>query len=94
MPNCFTLTRKSDVQAGPVTLSVIDEEMCAYFGEPVHSEYWCRGWYNSIGLLLSLGKNWDEIREIYEEPDFQHLIPVIDFLEANFTTDAWYQYGR
>jgi len=92
MPNCFTLTRKSNPEAGPVQLALIDEELCAHLGVEVHPQYWVHGWYNTIGLMLSVGKSWDEGREIFKDSDV--LLPIIDYLEANFITDAWAEVGR
>jgi len=92
MPNCFSLTRKSNPEAGPVKLTLIDEELCSHLGVEVHPEYWVHGWYNSIGLMLAMGKSWDECREIFKDSDV--LLPIIDYLEANFITDAWAEIGR
>lgn len=84
------------MQAGPVTLTVIDEELCVHLGEPVRHDYWCRDWYNSIGLSLALGRSFDEIRENLKEfpEDETELLPVVEYLDANFITGAWYQRGR
>jgi hypothetical protein len=92
MPNCFTLTRKTELEAGPVQLTLIDEELCAYLGQEVDPDNWVYGWYNSIGLMLAIGKSFEECREIFAESN--HLLPIVAYLEANFVTDAWYQHGR
>jgi len=92
MPNYFTLTRKSNIEAGPVNFATIDEEICAHLGVEVDNVHWYAGWYDNIGLMLAIGKSWNEMREIFKDSDA--LLPVIDFLEANFTANAWYQYGR
>jgi hypothetical protein len=99
-PNCFQLVRKSDPGAGPVVLNRLDEEICALVGDPVHPRSYCRGWFDSIGFDLSMGKKWTQIRaEIvernaddkragYYNPDFD-LLPILDYLEKNFTVSAW-----
>ena len=35
MPNCFSLTRTTDKDAGPVSLKQVDDEMRRHFKEPV-----------------------------------------------------------
>jgi len=92
MPNCFTLTRKSDPAAGPVKLTLIDEELCAHLGVEVHPSNWCFGWYDIVGFALAMGKSFAEIREFCE--DYEDLHPIIDYLDANFTTNAWAEIGR
>jgi len=87
MPNCFSLTRKSDTAAGPVKLTLIDEELCAHLGVEVDENNWVHGWYNSIGFSLAMGKSFDECRETFQ--DSEVLLPVIDYLDANFTTNSW-----
>lgn len=90
MPVCFQLIRKSDPKAGPVALQKIDEEICAHLGVPVDPVQWVNNWYNTIGLGLALGHSFTRIKEIYANPQ---LSVVCDFLEANFTTDAWREIG-
>jgi len=92
MPNCFTLTRKSDTAAGPVKLTLIDEELCAHLGVEVDNTHWVHGWYNSIGFSLAMGKSFDECREIFKK--YIELQIIIDYLDANFTTDSWAEIGR
>ncbi len=38
--------------------------------------------------MLAMGKTWDEQREIYAR--HPRLLEIIDHLEANYETDAWY----
>lgn len=90
--NCFTLTRKTAPDAGPVTLQDVDAEMCAHFGAPVHERFWYRGWYNVIGLALSMGSTFARMREISLE--YPETLAIIDWLDANFESNAWYQPGR
>lgn len=98
MPNCFQLIRKSDPEAGAVSLQRIDEEMCLHFNEPCHPERWFRNWYNSIGMSLAFGRTFEELRKRPEEDgdwepeDVQEWVSMIDWLDANFTTNAWYEH--
>ena len=61
MPNSFSLTRKSNMDAGPVSLQQIDNEMCADFGlvpDPNNSYHL---WVNIIGLTLATGQSFNDI---------------------------------
>lgn len=85
MPNCFTLTRKGEDK--PSNLAAVDEALCAHFGAEVHPTQWYRAWYDIEGLGLACGRSWDWMREkLPERKD------VIDFLEANYEANAWYQH--
>ncbi len=92
MSNCFQLTRKGEDK--PIVLQVLDDEMRVAFGEPADPKKWMWGWYNTIGLGLSLGHDWQKLREIYEPEDaddrFCHrLMRVLAWLEQNFTVRSW-----
>lgn len=104
MPNCFTLSRKSNLDAGPVPLNTIDAEMCQFFNEPVDPKEFCRNWYGIIGFDLAKGKSFEQIRTDYQgshDVDYlgnrdlwTKLIEIVDWLDANFTTDSWYEIKR
>ncbi len=86
MPNCFQLSRPG---VGPVALQTIDEEMCKHFEVPCDPVRWYREWYNIIGLGLACGKSFEQLRNILP----QHL-DIIDWLDSQFTADAWVEVGR
>ena len=89
--NCFTLTRRSNLDAGPVALQLIDDELRVALGAaPSASEWYC-GWYDTIGFALAMGRNFEWCREHLDSP---RLLPVIDWLDANFTANAWAERGR
>lgn len=79
MAHCFQLVRDGQ----PVTLNVVDEELCAHLGEEVHPTNWCANWYNIEGLGFACGMPLEKIRELY--PTRSH---IHDFLEK-FTIDTW-----
>ena len=86
---CFTLSRDGK----PVKLQDIDKELCDMLGVPCDDNEWVLGWYDSIGLGLACGCDWDKIRKILIIDDSEHhksLAKVIDYLRNNFTTDSWY----
>jgi len=89
MPNCFRLIRAGEA----VLLQQVDEEMCRHFGEPCHPKLWFRSWYDCIGFDLAMGRSFAEVKEIYAGPAWvdSGLLPVAEWLEANFTVEAWYE---
>ena len=90
MPNCFSLTKKGDSK--PATLTSVDEAICALLGEPVHELNWCHQWFDSVGFGLAVGRTFADMRDTFADcPD---LLKIIDFLEANYTPDAWAEIGK
>ena len=73
MPNCFQLFRKG-AEATPrgkdaVLLSVVDEEICAAVGDPVHPRHYCRSWFDSIGWMIAVrGMTFPQIRLALTKP--------------------------
>lgn len=87
MPVCFQLFRKGEDQ--PTPFQTIDEELCIFFNTPVHPTYWFRDWYNTIGFGLAVGGDWNRQREVFH--DEPRILEVVDWLEARFTTKAWWE---
>lgn len=106
MPNCFQLTRKSDVESGPVVLAKIDEEMCLHFNVPCDPKHWCYQWYDIIGLRLAMGESFEEMRKDFSDcviqwkdkplvvKEYEELIKISIWLEANFITDSFARIGK
>ena len=95
MPNCFQLFRngQSPHNGEPVALSQVDEEICAHFNEPCHPVRYFRVWYDTIGYDLAAGQSWEQIRAKYTSPEWAEsgLLPVAEWLSANFTPRSWYE---
>ena len=68
-----------------VSLQSVDDAMRVHFGAEPDDINWYRGWYNSIGLLLALGKEWSEVLEA-----FPHNADIIAWLQEHYTKDAWW----
>jgi len=64
----------------------IDDKMCAHFGVPPDPKWYYKGWYDTIGFALAMGKSWDWMREHYSEG----LHPVIEYLETRYRAENWY----
>lgn len=70
-----------------VPLCKVDEEICNMLHVDVHERNWVHGWFDTVGLMLALGKSFAEVREIFEgDETFQQ---IIAYLEDNFQVDAW-----
>lgn len=92
MPNCFSLTRKTEPEKGPVNLQQIDDEMRVAFNQPPDAEHWYYCWYDCVGLPLACGKSFAWIKEQYDgDAEF---LKVVQWLDDNFTVDAWATIGR
>ena len=63
MANYFNLTRKNDLDAGPVSLSIIDNEICAHFGAIRAEDKYYFHWFDTIGFSLAIGQTFDQIMQ-------------------------------
>ncbi len=87
MSNCFQLIQDGKA----VRLQEVDDKMREHFGAPPDAERWYAEWYDTVGFALALGKDWTAIRATFAGCG---LDPVIDWLETNYTVDAWVEVGR
>jgi len=103
MPNCFSLTKKTDKNAGPVSLQQVDDEMRRHFKEPSDPGHWLWSWYNTIGLALSLGRSFTDIihecqSNMSEYPEdvgyYKRKLSIAEYLNDHFVSDAWAEIGR
>ena len=95
MAKYLTLFDKTSKEA--VSLISIDERICreVYNVEP-HDVKWGSNvfnWYDTVGYKLSTGKNMEEVREYFKASDIwteelPMILPVIEFLENNYTPHA------
>ena len=101
MPNCFSLTRKGETETA--SLSDVDVEICNMLGVEVDKKYWVGGWYGTIGLLLAMGRSFEDINTIFnkesdEHPDetdiYSTLKRILAFLSENYVSDCWYESRR
>lgn len=92
MPNCFTLTRKSEPEKGPVPFNLIDGEMCEHFKVPVHPKLYYEYWYDIYGFAVACGSTIREVIERHEE--YPRIQAIGEWLDENFTTNAWAEIGK
>ena len=85
MPVCFQLTKKGETK--PSAINDIDKDLWDTFadGEPEGNDKYFANWYNTVGMMLAMGKTWEEIKEVYKDND----ISVIEYLEENYSPYAW-----
>ena len=88
MPNYFQL--KSIETGEPKNFVELDHEMCEHFGIKPDPDHWLMDWYNFIGLALSMGKTFDEIRA-YVYKDETPMLDIIDYIEQRYVPEAWYE---
>ncbi len=88
MPNCFQLIKKGEEE--PTVLQTIDDDLWNLFENsvPDPNTQWYRNWYNTIGLMLSVGRSFEEIRmELSDE-----MGPIISYLSENYTIRCWFEH--
>ena len=62
-----------------------DDAMREFFGAEPDPSNWFEGWYDSIGFSFAVGKNFEEVRELW---DFK--AHIIDFIQENYDVDCGY----
>lgn len=86
MANFFTLTANGETK--PAVFQDIDDRMREALGEPADPKHWLYEWYDTVGLGLAMGYDWEKMRtKIFH--DSPELLRVIDWLEENYTPDSW-----
>lgn len=107
MANRFSLTRKADINAGPVPLQQIDNEMCEHFGIIPDPGKYYHQWVDTIGLALAGAQSFDEIikdcNEAIEEQSkianpeginyWITKLKVAEYLNSNYVSDTWAEIG-
>ena len=106
MPNCFSLTRRTEIEKGAVPLQQVDEELCAFLGVRCDEKEWYHGWYGYIGFLIAMGKTWDRLKadiaekvaksgaDTEQKEYWLKMEQIRDWLEREFTSDAWAEIER
>lgn len=87
------------MSAGPVSLNKIDEEMCKHFNVTCNPKLWYKNWYNIIGFSLATGSTFQSLREDFtintnEWDGPEELLAITNWLDENFTKDAWVEIGK
>ncbi len=97
MANSFSLTRKIEMDKGPVSLRQVDEEICAHFNVPHTNDYY-HSWFDTIGFELGTGRSFaDIIRQCHEDMEasplsyryYEHKLEIAEYLDKHFVSDRW-----
>lgn len=87
MPNYFSLTPINGTE--PTKLADIDDAMCKHFGVTPDDDSFYRHWVDIEGFALAVGRDWQWMRD-----NFPDRLDIINWLEANYTPDAWASRSR
>jgi len=96
--NSFSLTRKTDMNKGPVSLRQVDEEICAHFNVVPQPHDYYHSWFDTIGFELTSGMSFaDIIRRCHDDMDahplsykyYKRKLEVAEYLDAHFISDRW-----
>ena len=97
MANHFSLTRKIEMDKGPVSLQRVDEEICAHFNVP-HTKDYYHSWFDTIGFELATGLFFaDIIRRCHEDMEaspqsyryYERKLEIAEYLDKHFFSDRW-----
>lgn len=73
-----------------VSLSKVDEAICAHMLKPVHPTEYFYGWFDVLASMLALGKDEEYIRkELPLYHDAVVLTQVFDFLVETYDFSSW-----
>ncbi len=100
MPNCFQLYAKEGPDV-PVAFNTIDEKMCKHFNVPVDDKAYYYGWYGTAGFAIACGKPLQtQIAEVLKATEIgrtaeeSRYLEVLQWLDDNYTSEAWVEVGR
>ena len=97
MANSFSLTRKTEMDKGPVSLRQVDEEICGHFNVPHTNDYY-HSWFDAIGFELAAGRSFaDIIRRCHEDMEaspqryryYERELEIAEYLDKHFFSDRW-----
>jgi hypothetical protein len=95
--NSFSLTRKTEMDKGPVSLRQVDGEICAHFNVPHTSDFYY-SWFDTIGFALTTGSSFaDIIRRCHEDMEaspesyryYERKLEIAEYLDKHFISDRW-----
>ena len=98
MANSFSLTRKTDLDNGPVSLRQVDEEICVHFKIVPHPKDYYHAWFDTIGFELATGRSFaDIIRRCHEDMEadperykyYKRKLDIAEYLDRNFIPARW-----
>lgn len=89
MPRCFQLISKETKQ--PEALAAVDDKICAFLGVEPDDVKYVAGWYDTIGLMIAMGLEKEDIFERIETLDTRETLKrVAQFIFDNYNPIAFY----
>src|SRR5262245_55487713 len=98
MANSFSLTRKTDLDNGPVSLRQVDEEICVHFKIVPQPKDYYHAWFDTIGFELATGRSFaDIITRCHEDMEayphsykyYERKLEIAKYLDKHFISDRW-----
>ena len=98
MASSFSLTRKTEMDKGPVSLRQVDEELCVHFNVVPHPDDYYHLWFDTIGSELTSGSSFSDIikgchRDMAEYPEkyryYERKLEIAKYLDKHFISDRW-----
>ena len=86
MPNCVQFIDKTTKEAA--SPYEMDNALREFLGAEPDSKRYYLNWYDNFGASASAGRSFEDMRVIYEH---EEAIKIIDWLDANYTINAWYE---
>jgi len=106
MPACFRLTERGEEKPSEFEEVDMKMRRHFGFFDQCETHYMLH-WFRTVGLYLAMGKSMEWIRNSYREDAVHEyavgegddslqeygvmMIAVVDWLEANYTIDSWYE---
>lgn len=89
MPNCFQLIKIGEDE--PTPFAEIDDKLWLEFegSIPEPHDQWYRYWFDTIGLELSMGRSWTQIKQ--DLSSNSKMGPIVDYLSKHYTARSWYE---
>ena len=108
MATHFTLTRRTNPNAGPAALQEIDNELCAALGIAPSPGSYYHQWVDTIGRALTAGQSFNEIIEDCREASevqsnidnhegisyWTTKLKIAEYLNQHYVSEASAQIGR
>ena len=65
----------------------LDNAIAESFGEEPHEVHWCRGWMNSVGFALAVGKTFDEVKQMFHYDE--ETVQITEWLAQRYDNTSY-----
>ena len=90
MPNSFQFIERTSGKAEK--FSSIDDKIRELVAAHPDEKSYYRGWYDAFGLEAAIGWSFERmiLERISDPPADDEIMTILQWLAANYETDAWY----